>query len=594
MSQTTPKITRIVVFRDPRCRTNQLSRKTWTDAMDARLARPAPGAVFEGWTRTERTRAGWTSTPPSRHWTTAVVCGGVRTRGPLGSGVHVPVELVRRGPQRRLQVLVELQLLVLLEEVLREDRLQEHVIRLQVLDRFLQGAGDLADAVLLALARTEMVQVLVDRVAGVDLSLDAVQAGAQHRGEGEVRVAGRVRRAVLDPLRRLDPLIVHGNPDVRASVALRPGDEHGCLVAGDEPAVRVRRRVRERTQAAGVVHESADVVAAGLADLRVLVVRVVHHVLAFRPEALVDVHPARVVAEDRLRHERRYHAHLVRDHLHHVSVGDDVIGHRNELVVSHVNLALPGGRDLVVVRVQRHAERIDQDSAGLVAVILEAVDGWRGVVAFLETDRTVLTVGVLPRCFPGDNLVAGTGPRVPDRVCGRQHPDAIEDEELDLGTPVRRVEALVRRELGRTLGHVPGVAREPLVTAALVHVDEESRRLVGAFVPREHGERGRVGIHDHVGLVDLLESLNRGAVQLADALLEFLGAEGRRRNRDVLKRTEHVHELEVDPSDPFGLDPLHHRRHGHFLRLRWGTRRNRHPPSRLDGATVPSVVTAEI
>src|SRR5437867_2005779 len=105
---------------------------------------------------------------------TAVVCGGVRTRGPLGSGVHVPVELVRRGPQRRLQVLVELQLLVLLEEVLREDRLQEHVIRLQVLDRFLQGAGQLADAVLLALARTQMVQVLVDRVAGVDLPLDAV------------------------------------------------------------------------------------------------------------------------------------------------------------------------------------------------------------------------------------------------------------------------------------------------------------------------------------------------------------------------------------------------------------------------------------
>src|SRR5437667_11671151 len=81
MSQTTPKITRIVVFRDPRCRTNQLSRKTWTDAMDARLARPAPGAVFEGWTRTERTREGWTSTPPFRHRTAAVVCGGVRDPG---------------------------------------------------------------------------------------------------------------------------------------------------------------------------------------------------------------------------------------------------------------------------------------------------------------------------------------------------------------------------------------------------------------------------------------------------------------------------------------------------------------------------------
>src|SRR5439155_19494482 len=129
---------------------------------------------------------------------------------------------------------------------------------------------------------------------------------------------------------------------------------------------------------------------------------------------------------------------------------------------------LPGGRDLVLVRVQRHAERFDQASARLVAVILEAVDGWRGVVAFLETDRKILTVRVLPRRFPGDNLVAGTGPRVTDRVCGRQHPDAIEDEELELGAPVRRLEALVGRELAGSLSHVPRAAREPLVTAAFL------------------------------------------------------------------------------------------------------------------------------
>src|SRR5881628_3224636 len=78
MVQTTPKITRIVVFRAPKCRTNQLSRKTWMDAIDARLARPAPGALFEGWTRTDRTRACRISTPPFGHRTTAVVCEGVR------------------------------------------------------------------------------------------------------------------------------------------------------------------------------------------------------------------------------------------------------------------------------------------------------------------------------------------------------------------------------------------------------------------------------------------------------------------------------------------------------------------------------------
>src|SRR2546425_3415881 len=80
-----------------------------------------------------------------------------------------------------------------------------------------------------------MIEVLVDRIARVDLPLDAVQAGAQHRREREVRVAGRVRRAVLDSLRGLDALVVHRDPDVRAAVALRPGDEHRRLKARHEP-----------------------------------------------------------------------------------------------------------------------------------------------------------------------------------------------------------------------------------------------------------------------------------------------------------------------------------------------------------------------
>src|SRR5207245_5151803 len=101
-----------------------------------------------------------------------------------------------------------------------------------------------------------------------------------------------------------------------------------------------------------------------------------------------------------------------------------------------------------------------------------------------------------------------------------------ETNDLARRTPVRRVVALVPRELGRSLRHEPGVAREPLMTAALVDVHEEARGLVGAFVPGEDGERGRVRVHDHVGLVDLLESLDRRAVQLADASLEFLGPEG--------------------------------------------------------------------
>src|SRR5213594_768504 len=69
MVQTTPKITRIVVFRDARCRTNQLSRKTWMDAMDAYPREASHRAVFEGWTRTDHIRTCRTWTPQLRRQT---------------------------------------------------------------------------------------------------------------------------------------------------------------------------------------------------------------------------------------------------------------------------------------------------------------------------------------------------------------------------------------------------------------------------------------------------------------------------------------------------------------------------------------------
>lgn len=46
----------------------------------------------------------------------------------------------------------------------------------------------------------ELVEVLVDRLGGLDLVLDAVQAREEEGGEGEVRVRGRVRGAELDAL----------------------------------------------------------------------------------------------------------------------------------------------------------------------------------------------------------------------------------------------------------------------------------------------------------------------------------------------------------------------------------------------------------
>jgi hypothetical protein len=60
--------------------------------------------------------------------------------------------------------------------------------------------------------------------SGWDLALDAVEAGGEHDGEGQVGVAGRVGRAVLDPGVEFLAGFVVGDADEVAAVAASPGE----------------------------------------------------------------------------------------------------------------------------------------------------------------------------------------------------------------------------------------------------------------------------------------------------------------------------------------------------------------------------------
>ena len=93
---------------------------------------------------------------------------------------------------------------------------------LEALERLVQRAGQLGNV--LQLLGRHAVDVLVERLARVDLVLDAVEAGHEHGREGEVAVAGRVRRAELDAL-GLRAGRVHRDADRRRAVARpsRPG-----------------------------------------------------------------------------------------------------------------------------------------------------------------------------------------------------------------------------------------------------------------------------------------------------------------------------------------------------------------------------------
>ena len=52
-----------------------------------------------------------------------------------------------------------------------------------------------------AFFRRQIVQILVDRLARMDLVLHAVQACHQHRGEAQVRIGRRIREAHFDAAR---------------------------------------------------------------------------------------------------------------------------------------------------------------------------------------------------------------------------------------------------------------------------------------------------------------------------------------------------------------------------------------------------------
>ena len=167
------------------------------------------------------------------------------------------------------------------------------------------------------LLRRQVVEVLVDRVRRLDPVLHAVEAGHQHRREGQVRVARRVGAAELEAL-GLRALRVERDAHARRAVALAVHEVDRRLVAGHQPLVGVRRRRGEGEDRRGVGEQAADVPAGhvgqpGVAGL------VEEQRLAALPQRLVDVHARAVVLEDRLGHERRRLAVLPGDVL------DDVL-----------------------------------------------------------------------------------------------------------------------------------------------------------------------------------------------------------------------------------------------------------------------------
>src|SRR5439155_23046931 len=123
-----------------------------------------------------------------------------------------------------------LQVEVAIDEVVVEytSGLKEVAVLVEITERLAQRAAHGGD--LLELSGRQIVEVLVDRRARIELVLDAVEPGHQHRGKTEIRIGERIREADLDAaaIRRRG----EGNTARRGAVAHRIGQQHRRLEAG--------------------------------------------------------------------------------------------------------------------------------------------------------------------------------------------------------------------------------------------------------------------------------------------------------------------------------------------------------------------------
>ena len=413
------------------------------------------------------------------------------------------------------------------------------------LQRLTQRAADRRNA--LQLFRRQVVEVLVHGVARMDLVLDAIEAGHEHRRESEVGVRTRIREADLDAL----GLRVRRIRDAAGgrAVAGRIGQQHRRFEARDQALVGVGQRVREGVQRLRVLDDAADVVQRDLRQVGIAIA--CENRLAGLPDGLVHMHAAAVVAIDRLRHEGRGLAVAVGDVVDHILVDLHVVGllHQRAELRAELMLRL---RHLVVVFLAGDAH-LDHGREHFGAQVHFAIDRVHREIAALHA-RAVAHIAF--------RVVLHVGARALDRVeaevaeiAARAELHIVEHEELGLGAEERRVADAGGLQIG--LGALRGgarVARVHLAGRRLDDVAEQDHLRLGG----ERIHAGRLGVRhqDHVGLVDRLPAGDRGAVE-HDAFLEDLGLDRGDVLRGVLPLAARVGEAEVNVFDAVLLDHLH-------------------------------------
>ena len=377
---------------------------------------------------------------------------------------------------------------------------------LGLFDRLDQAAGEHLDAARFAVRGRHLEDVLLDWRRQRTFVFDAVQAGRQHHGEGEVRVAGRIGRAVLDARVSFAPGFVLGDADQVAAVALRPAQVDGRLEARQQPLVAVHPLVRNQRQRPRVVQQPGHIAARDGAQV-VRVFEVEEGVAFALEEGLVDVHAAAVLVHHGLRHERCVDAVGARYLLHHQAVGHRRVGHRQCVGVAQGDLVLAGGHFVVAV-FHLDAHRFE----GQDGIAAQVVGGVRRLV---EVAAAVERFGAF-------------------RI--------LEVEVLQFGADVEGV-AEVRGALQVAAEDVARVAFK-WRAVWMVDIAEHARDARFPGPPGDELEGCWVGPGEHVGLIDAREAFDAGAIEahaLVKRLFELLDGD-----REALQRADDIREPETD------------------------------------------------
>ena len=214
----------------------------------------------------------------------------------------------------------------------------------------------------------------------------------QHRREAEVGVAGGVGAAQLGPGRPLLAGVVERHPDQRRAVAARPGEVGRRLVAGDQPLVGVDPLREQRRDLARVLELAGDErlrrSARGSTGRR-------RRRRRCSPSFASDwwtCMPEPFSPFSGFGMKVACQPYFMRVLLDRDPVGHAVVGHRQRVLVAHVDLVL-GGADLVVGVLDVDAHLLEREH-GVAADVGAGVERRQVEVAALVEDLGDAALGL--------------------------------------------------------------------------------------------------------------------------------------------------------------------------------------------------------